>query len=219
MIVRAKGSPSDLERICQLYRQPVHRFFSLILRSDEKADDVTQEFFARRILADNSLLERANKNRGSFRGYLMTALRHFAIDHVMRKSPGPVDNANGINDPPDAATLREPIREFERQWAATAFALALEHVKTDCEARGMHRQWTVFEQRVVRKAMLGCDAAPFDDVADLVGSLHRHELDTMLLTMNRKFKRALRDVVADTIDADDPTSIGAEVDALCRALG
>src|SRR5260221_4766653 len=62
-----------LERLAKQYWQPVFHYVRALRRSD--AEDLTQQFFA--MLLSRRDLEKLSPERGSFRGFLKTALRNF----------------------------------------------------------------------------------------------------------------------------------------------
>lgn len=76
------GSPEGrarLERLLRSYWKPVYAFVRTAWRKPvEDSKDLTQAFFA--LLLEKGHLANVSPERGSFRGYLKTALRHFLIN-------------------------------------------------------------------------------------------------------------------------------------------
>src|SRR6185369_5234403 len=64
-----------LDRLAQQYWKPVYHYAKALRRAD--AEDVTQQFFA--MLLARRDLENLSPDRGSFRGFLKTALKHFVL--------------------------------------------------------------------------------------------------------------------------------------------
>src|SRR5690242_17611431 len=87
MVLAADGAHPDSGRalawLCQTYWRPVCEFVRRSGHPPDRALDLTQEFFARRI--ERCDLTRADPGRGRFRSWLLGALKHFlanAYDHL-----------------------------------------------------------------------------------------------------------------------------------------
>src|SRR5258708_33484830 len=72
-----------LEQLCRSYWFPLYAYVRRKGHSPEDAQDLTQEFFAR--LLEKKLLSRADRQRGRFRTFLLTALQNF-IAHEREKA-------------------------------------------------------------------------------------------------------------------------------------
>src|SRR5690349_3825932 len=68
-------SAMALEKLCSSYWYPLYAFVRNSGHGAEEARDVTQEFFAR--LLQNKRLKAADPQRGRFRTFLLSALKHF----------------------------------------------------------------------------------------------------------------------------------------------
>jgi RNA polymerase sigma-70 factor (ECF subfamily) len=118
---RARGA---LETLCQAYWYPLYAYVRRRGHSPEDAQDLTQEFFAR-LLARN-WVDSADPDKGRFRTFLLTAMKHFLADEWdrlraqkrgggQRVLPLEVESAETRFqlEPPDPLT-REMI--YERRW-------------------------------------------------------------------------------------------------------
>src|SRR2546425_1817042 len=63
-----------LERLCQTYWYPLYAYVRRRGYSSEDAEDLTQAFFARLLSSD--FFASADRERGRFRSFLLTALNH-----------------------------------------------------------------------------------------------------------------------------------------------
>jgi len=80
----AQESPSGraaLDRFCREYREIVYVMFRAQCRDPETAQDLTQDFFARKVLT-RALLRNASRSRGKFRHLLRQAVRFTLIDFL-----------------------------------------------------------------------------------------------------------------------------------------
>src|SRR5688500_19874763 len=74
----------DLELLARAYLVPIRRWFAHAPRPPgSEPDALAQDFFV--WMLESGFLERADPARGRFRGYLKTALRHFAVDQERRR--------------------------------------------------------------------------------------------------------------------------------------
>ena len=112
---------------------------------------------------------------------------------------------------PDASVL-SPDAAFDRQWALTVVARALEALRRECFVDGR----AVFFEQV--KPWLTGDAARGDQTA-LAAScgLDANALKAAVHRLKRRFRQLLKAEVAGTLD--DPGLVEAEMRALFAALG
>jgi DNA-directed RNA polymerase specialized sigma24 family protein len=83
-MVAAAGHPSSpgsrhaLESLCQTYWYPLYAYVRRRVPDIHEAQDLTQAFFAS--LLERNALEAADRERGRFRSFLLTAFKHFLAD-------------------------------------------------------------------------------------------------------------------------------------------
>src|SRR5438045_229902 len=80
-----------LAALCQTYWFPVYAFIRRSAASADEASDLTQAFFAR-VLEKGTFAE-ARRERGRFRTFLLTAVRHFLVnqreaDNALKRGGG-----------------------------------------------------------------------------------------------------------------------------------
>ena len=76
-----KGTPRSaeaLEKLCKTYWYPLYAYVRRRGHSPADAEDLTQAFFAR--LLERNYVADANREKGRFRTFLLTALNHFLAD-------------------------------------------------------------------------------------------------------------------------------------------
>jgi RNA polymerase sigma factor (sigma-70 family) len=144
---RAGGSPeahAAMEKLCRVYWPPVFAFVRRQGHDHAEAQDITQEFFAR--LLERNYLDRLVDQRGKFRSFLLTFLKHFLSERCRRagaqKRGGgqllvPLDASEGgagyLGEPVDHLT---PDTVFERRWAQAVMQTALTRLREEYAARG-----------------------------------------------------------------------------------
>jgi DNA-directed RNA polymerase specialized sigma24 family protein len=218
---RAKADSPEgrraLAELCSAYYEPVAAFLRYDLRDADAARELAHDFFAQ-VLAGGAIA-RAEQERGRFRSYLLGAVKHFLSHHreaVRRlKRGGGLENIS-LNETearsmPDAGVL-SPDAAFDRQWALTVVAHALEALRRECVAED---RADFFEQV---KPWLTGDAARGDQ-ATLAAScgMNANALKVAVHRLKRRFRQLLKAEVAGTLD--DPGLVEAEMHSLFAALG
>lgn len=125
-----------LEELCQQYAQPVLAFVRRRVSSPQEAEDITQEFFAQ--LIDGRLLSRADPGRGTFRAFLLNAVRNFIADSSDRKNAikrgGQANHVSlESHDSPDTGTATAE-EAFELQWVRVTLNAALQELEQEYRA-------------------------------------------------------------------------------------
>src|SRR5215471_7413158 len=87
VVLAAKGEESPatteaLQKLCRIYWPPLYAYIRRAGYTAEDAQDLTQEFFARLIQKD--YLGHLRDQRGKFRSFLLTFLKHFLSDERAR---------------------------------------------------------------------------------------------------------------------------------------
>src|SRR5215471_589629 len=76
-------SSDALASLCERYWYPLYAYLRRRGQSREEAQDLTQEFFAR--VLEKRYIERADRNKGRFRTFLLTSLTYFLADEADRR--------------------------------------------------------------------------------------------------------------------------------------
>ncbi len=217
---QAKEASDDgrlaLAELCEAYYEPVVAFLRYELRDPGAARELSHAFFEE--ILEGGRIQSADPSRGRFRSYLLGAVKHFAAHHrqaAARLKRGGGMEAVSLDDAevtavPDAVI--SPDAAFERQWALTVLARALENLETECATAGR----TAFFENV--KSLLTGDAdhgaqaqiakACGMNVAALRMAVHR---------LRRRLRDFVKAEVAGTLD--DPGMVQEEMQALFAALG
>lgn len=144
LAAREKDTPeaaAALEELCRIYWPPVHAYIRRKnYGTESEAMDLTQEFFAQ--LIKKNYLARLRHQRGRFRSFLLTLLKHFLSDERDKarafKRGGhyvtvPLGEGFARDEPGTVcpADERTPTDEFERRWAQTLLDLALARLREE----------------------------------------------------------------------------------------
>jgi len=181
-----------LSRLLNLYRPALcsHLIHRRRLQPAQ-ADDLLQEFIVRKILQYN-LPARADRARGKFRTFLLTALDNFV--RTRNAGEDPCGSISENLDPSDNSPA--PDESFDVPWARQVLQEAMRRMRSECQHVGRLDIWDVFESRIVAPTLEG---APPVDYQTLV---NRHNLQSpmqasnILMTGKRMFERTLRSVIS-----------------------
>lgn len=195
------GAHSALEEFSRRYYEPAYRYLRRISRgrlNDDDASDLAQSFFTDKVLA-GSLIQRADRDKGSFRVYLKASLRNYVHDRVRRRAGDP------LADAADVAELEIPAaadEEFDRAWALALIKSAEPIVKAEAYAKGQHRHYDMFR----RRHLLCLDGANEPPSWKQVGApygLSEKDAANQAETMRRAFGRTVFRLIVEETGSED----------------
>jgi RNA polymerase sigma factor (sigma-70 family) len=153
-MVHAAGHLSDprsaeaLDELCQIYWPPLYGYLRGRGYDAEKAQDLTQGFFAR--FLEKQSVAAADPARGRFRAFLLTALKRYVINEYEREAAAQrggrhVHVALDFEDAERTYALERrnedtPERVFDRKWAAITLDRALRRLREECHNEGKGAQ-------------------------------------------------------------------------------
>jgi RNA polymerase sigma-70 factor (ECF subfamily) len=208
-----------LADLCRLYWFPIYAYVRRRGQDHHAAQDLTQAFFAR--LLEKNDLAAADKIRGRFRSYLLTACQHFlanAHDHDTAKKRGggrphlPLDFADAdtrySHEPTDEET---PERAFDRQWALGLLDRALGELRAEYADSG---RATLFD--ALKDSLAGGAEVPYADLARELG-MTEGAVKVAVHRLRQRYRDRLRGLIADTVEK--PEDVDDEIRDLFAALG
>jgi RNA polymerase sigma factor (sigma-70 family) len=224
-VVLAAGSPDSsryreaLETLCQTYWFPLYAYLRRTGSSTHEAEDYTQGFFAR--FLERQDISRADPERGKFRSYLLTALKHFIVDQknrnqAQKRGGGKRILSLDINRAESRYALEptdrlSPERLFERSWALAVLNRALTGLKA--ESTKAHKQ-RLFEH--LKVYLTGeADTVPYHDVAEKL-EMTDAAIRVAAHRLRTRYRQLLRDEIAHTVVSEE--QVDDELHALFSAL-
>jgi len=214
------GAEEALARLCALYWYPIFAFARRQGYSTDEAQDLTQGFFTRIIEKDD--LGAADRSRGRFRSFLLTAFQHFlsnerdnmrALKRGGGRVPVSIDivTAEGRYER-SLAHSETPERLYDRQWCLTLLAGVLDGLREDYVAMGSERVFDRLSGFLTVDESAGTHADAAGDLgmtaAAVKVAVHR---------LRRRYRNALRQRVADTVESAE--DIDDEIRYLLKTLG
>ena len=132
-----------LAQLCRSYWYPIYVYVRRRGYSSHDAQDLTQEFFAR--LLKNNWVARADRERGRFRSFLLSAVNHFLANEWQRLCRQKRGGGPAATLPLETAEQRfgaeitdtlTAEEKFDRRWALTLLDTVLSRLGSEYAARG-----------------------------------------------------------------------------------
>jgi RNA polymerase sigma factor (sigma-70 family) len=219
------GHPQNRERLDLLFRRYWRPVFAYVRaagrKSFEDSKDLTQAFFAH--FLDRDYLARLRPEKGSFRGYLKRAIRHFLVDaYRAEEVRKPVRPAFSLDASPmeldrigPAAPEEEPEVSYDREWFVTLVDGAIEDLEGQLARDGKSAYIEVFRLYCLGERTPAPDSPPptYDHVAVRLGIK-----ETDVRNYLTHCRRILREILCARIReyVSDPAEVEEE---LARVLG
>jgi len=215
------GAPSRaqaLSELCATYWYPLYAFLRRDGCDEAQACDLTQGFFAE--VLEKNVIGEADPERGRFRAFLFTALRHYA--HKERRKERAekrggkstilsIDAAQAearyALEPVDSLT---PERIFERRWAMTVVGRALEEVRAESVAKGKGER---FDR--LCPCLTGSHPQTYAELAAELG-ISEGSVKVSVHRLRQRFKRRLTEAIAHTVS--EPGELQLELKHLVEVI-
>lgn len=210
VVAASADSHAALQELCTLYWQPLHGHLRRMGFSEPQAEDLTQAFFAR--LLEKRLLDFADRDRGRFRTFLLTALRRFVInewryENAKKRSRGakpialdPTETVNLIDEM--SAHNLTPDKLFERQWALVVLQRAFHELESEYRNAGNQAQFEALAPMLTRETA----AVSYDELASQLNSTPgalRMAVSRLRTRLRELVRNEIRKTVQTEADVDD----------------
>lgn len=208
-----------LETLCTLYWPPLYAYIRRQGFEAATAEDLTQGFLV--LLLERGDLARVSPERGRFRSFLLTAVKHFLInererDQALKRGGGqrrwsldfPSTESRLSLQPAEDVT---PESLFERQWALTLLDRVRQLLQNEYISTGRHSLYARLEGMLTGAGLEEKYSSVAVELGMSVGAVkvaaHR---------LRQRFGEILRQEIAQTVAS--PDEIDAEIRDLFDAL-
>lgn len=210
-------SRAALADLCQDYWYPLYAYLRRRGYPQEEAEDLVQGFFAQ--LLEKNYLKAADRERGRFRSFLLTALKNYAANEwdrrTAKKRGGSTptlsldfENAEGryTIEPADERT---PEQEFDRGWATAQLEQVLARMRT--EAGDDDQRFALLQGFLTGEG----EDLPYREVAERL-DMSEGAVKVAVHRLRQRFGAVLREEVARTLA--DPADVDDELRHLFAAF-
>lgn len=207
-VMRARSSDTPvvreaLEALCRAYWKPVYAFVRRRGHASHEAQDLTQEFFARLLAGDG--LRRADPEKGRFRTFLLSAVKHFLANEWDKERSlkrggdrefvpvriGEDTDAVGV----EPAGGQDPERAYDRQWALSVLDRVLARLEREHVDEGKGRVFAALQSTLT----VGRADVPYAVVAATLGT-SEGAVKVMVHRLRQRYRKVLREEVAATLE-------------------
>ncbi len=219
--LEAPESRDALARLCRAYWEPLYAYLRRSGRSHEDAEDLVQSFFAR--LLEARRLEQLTPERGSFRGFLLVALKNFVStaatkERTQKRGGGKphlsfqLDTKEGDRRfHQESSSGRSADETYERRWALSVLAHVIDRLREERERAG---------DRIVFAGLEGFLPGGFQDESyESVGAKLNMTAGAVKVAVHRlrhRYRELLRAEIANLVD--DPSEVDEEIRYLRNVL-
>jgi RNA polymerase sigma-70 factor (ECF subfamily) len=214
-----EDSRTALARLCEAYWKPVYAFVRRSGHDRERAQDLTQEFFA--LLIEKDWVKVADPQRGRFRSFLLTAVKHFLANEYdrtqrLKRGGGQVPLSMDLIDAetwyaPATTDSATPERLFERRWALSLLERAMANLRTEFIEAGKARHFESLKPFLNRES----DGARYAELAGQMG-VSPGSLRTLVHRMRGRYRELVRAEIAETVVT--PEDIDEEIRFLLSVM-
>lgn len=202
--IKDPGQPGYAERMEDLVRRywsPAYHYLRAIRPgSAQDAEDRTQQFFA--MLLSRGSLDQLSPERGSFRSFLKTALRRWAVSadrHDAARSPR--DGAKLFRFEEAEAVWRKveerklgPDDAFDREWARSLLAESMARLEKEFGQQGKAVTYKIFREYCVDDA----EPVSYAELAKKYG-LSEDDVRNGLRVVRQRGREILKEMLQDIL--------------------
>ena len=200
----------DLFRI---YWQPLYRYLRRNGKSVEDAEDLVQGFFERLMTGDG--LRLADRERGCFRSFLLSAMKHYMAnqwrrDHAQKRGGLSQHLSIDWQDAETGLTLdvedaRSPDKLYDREWAMALLDKVLHDMEQEEEG---FSKWKPF-------LSVSGEPVSYADLARREG-MSEGAVRVAVHRLRKRYRTRMRDEIAGTLE--DRSRVDEEMHLLIAAL-
>lgn len=209
-----------LARLCETYWYPLYAYVRRRVGNVHDAQDLTQAFFSH--LLEKQAIARADRNRGRFRTFLVTALKNFLTNEWEKaraeKRGGGRAELSLDFDSGESRYQIEPSHEwtpqklYERRWVLTLLDQVLESLRIELAEAGNAEHFDQFKGALTNEAT----AADYERAAEAL-RITSAAAKQAAYRMRKRYRRLFREEVARTVA--DEAEVDDEIGRLLATLG
>ena len=195
-----------LESLCQTYWPPLYAYIRHQGYEPDEAGDLTQAYFTE--FLEKDFLTDVDPEKGRFRSFLLTSLRHFLSHERIRsralKRGGGTPTLSLNTDVAEERYMQEPAtglspeEVFERRWALTVLGKALASLRHQSTTENQRQSFETLKPYLTGEE----PRKPYQEVAEELG-MTEIAVRKAAHRLRRRFGQVLRDEIAETVAGED----------------
>jgi len=224
IVIAARGGADGSRRRCALeelalaYWPPLYAYLRREGYAPDRAEDLTQEFFAR--LLEKHALSGVDPTRGKFRSFLLASLKHFLANewdkqNALKRGGGVRTLSLSAADAEsrcslDPADPRTPEQLFNHRWALTVLNAVIDRLRKQYADKDQLPLFDALQATLTGELQEGYAAT-----AARLGTTEG-ALQAAAHRLRKRYRELLREEIAQTVS--DPSLIDEEMRDLLNAL-
>ena len=189
-----------IDTLLDRYWKPVYCYIRRKGYDNEQAKDLTQGFF-HDVVLDSDLIRQADRKKGRFRTFLLTALDHYLIDaHRKEKSKKNYPKGRIIQLETDdlvsvqtTQSTMNPEQFFNYVWATEFIDNVISLVEKECCNTRKEIHWRVFYEKIIIPIIDNTPSPSLKIICNKYGIENEIKASNMIITVKRCFRRILED--------------------------
>ena len=198
-----------LSEVLTQYWKPIYCYLRRKGNPSEKAKDLTQGFIEEIVLG-HDLIQKADRSRGRFRTFLLSALQNYVrnqhdYETARKRRPEkpmvPLDIFD--SDEVYAPTAeRSPDEEFQLTWAQGLLKRVCDDVEEKCLSTEKQAHWQVFQMKVLAPILEGSEPPALKSLCEKFGIVDEATASGMIYTVKRIYRATLNRHLKQLVDKD-----------------
>lgn len=189
-----------MDRLLRKYWKPVYCCVRHQGYNNEQAKDLTQGFFQEIVLSSNLILQ-ADKTKGRFRTFLLTALNHYLVSmHRKEKAKKRMPlgqmlllESKDLPELPRARSSMSPDQAFNYMWATEIIDQVIIQVERECCSTNKEKHWQIFRAKILAPIMENEPSPMLRELCEQYGVDSEAKASNMIVTVKRCFRRTLEE--------------------------
>ena len=212
-----KEARAALISLCESYWYPLYAYVRRCSYPAEQAQDLTQEFFVR--VLDGRYLDRAERDKGRFRSFLLSSMKFFLADEADRNRAQKRGGGNVLSleiSSGEERYQREPAhnetpeRIFERRWVLSMLDRVMDRLREEFVQHGRLDHFNRLKVFLLDQA-----ETPYAELAREMAT-SEGALKVAIHRLRKRYRDLFRQEIAATIA--DPAEVESELRYLAAAL-
>jgi RNA polymerase sigma factor (sigma-70 family) len=208
-------SREALEKLCRAYWSPLYAYARRDGLTPHAAQDLVQGFIAH--LIERKDLTNVAPEKGRFRSFLLAALKNFLVsqvrsDRALKRGGGQMafplhDLDPEVHCAPELTDSFTPDKAFDRRWARTVMARALEALRAAHKSPSQARLFDALRPALMDNGRIAGQAALAAELGITPGALA-----VAATRMRQQYRQLIEHEVKQTLT--NPSDFAAEMQAL-----
>ena len=215
-LISRPDTPRGREALDQLLRRYLPALRAYLTRKGRinraEAEELLQDFVTAKIM-EQGVISRADRAKGKFRTFLLTALNNYVIDYLRHKRRHP---SQRLVDDVVSRLSDDPSDVFDLEWARQVVDTAIQRMRSECDGKQRRDLWGVFEARILNPMLHGAEPLSYDELVGRFALPSPSAAANALVSAKRMFIRNLRSVIGEYAQGEE--QIAEEIGQLRAAL-